>query len=95
MKPEMSERHADCLRVSQVVSVCKAVKKFVARVKANLEFDRVATQEVSRVLKNLSATLIEAAAVPVGGHGVDEKGVVTDVYKMQTLIRELYVSGLP
>ena len=47
---------------SQVVSVCKAVRAFIARVKADLEFDVAATIKISNVLRDLTSS-IEAGRV--------------------------------
>jgi hypothetical protein len=67
----------------QVVSVCKAVRAFVAEVKASLEFDPVKTTAMSVILQNLSST-IEPRTDPNNATAIQR-----DVFKRQTLMREL------
>jgi hypothetical protein len=76
--------------------VVNSVKSFIAKCKASLEFERSATQEVTRVLKTLTVTLIGHDSLPSGsgeGWGGD-RGSNTDIYKRQTLMRELQLIDL-
>ena len=78
------------------MSVVNSVKSFIAKCKASLEFERSATQEITRVLKTLTATLIEQDSLSGGSGegGGRDRGWNMDVYKHQTLMRELQLIDL-